>query len=113
MYGNGRRKLIHPTRKEASLQSCFQSFPSSKSLTNHQEWCFGLGEAPQRVELPVKTLRPDNRKCNENYGEICIRLWSKRLTASAIWSTGLKLMKTWGPFLYRGPNATEEFCPQT
>ena len=40
--------------KKHLCNRCFQSFPSSKSLTNHQEWCFGLGEAPQRVELPVK-----------------------------------------------------------
>ncbi|GBC40880.2 hypothetical protein GLOIN_2v1820840 [Rhizophagus irregularis DAOM 181602=DAOM 197198] len=40
--------------KKYLCNRCFQSFPSSKSLTNHQEWCFGLGEAPQRVELLVK-----------------------------------------------------------
>ncbi|GBB86700.1 hypothetical protein RclHR1_13090001, partial [Rhizophagus clarus] len=33
---------------------CFQSFSSENTLVHHQEHCFGLGEATQRVDLPVK-----------------------------------------------------------
>ncbi|GBB90380.1 hypothetical protein RclHR1_01730028, partial [Rhizophagus clarus] len=33
---------------------CFQSFSSENTLVHHQEHCFGLGEATQRVNLPVK-----------------------------------------------------------
>ncbi|CAB4430963.1 unnamed protein product [Rhizophagus irregularis] len=65
---------------------------------------FGLGEAPQRVE----TLRLITESVMKTMVEICIRLWSKRLTASAIWSTGLKLMRH-GAILIPRTNATEEF----
>ena len=33
---------------------CFQSFPSIKSLAHHQEWCFGLDDATQKVNMPVE-----------------------------------------------------------
>jgi hypothetical protein len=78
--------------KKHLCNHCFQSFPSPKLLTNHQEWCFGLSEAPQKVELPVKgaddfeefknfnrtiyapyiiiaDFKADNKKCDENYEE--------------------------------------------
>ena len=45
----------HKVKKHLCNQ-CFQSFPSIKSLDYHQQWCFGLGEAPQRVTMPVKDI---------------------------------------------------------
>ena len=42
--------------KKYLCNRCFQSFPSIKSLDHHQQWCFGLGEAPQRVTMPVKDV---------------------------------------------------------
>ncbi|GBB99182.1 hypothetical protein RclHR1_03440015 [Rhizophagus clarus] len=42
--------------KKHLCNRCFQSFTSEKSLDHHQEWCFGLGEAPQRVTMPVKDV---------------------------------------------------------
>ncbi|RGB26672.1 hypothetical protein C1646_770121 [Rhizophagus diaphanus] len=111
---------------------CFQSFPSSKSLTNHQEWCFGLGEAPQRVELLVKgkndfeefknfnrtmyapcviiaDFEADNRKCNENYGGNMHKIMEHKANSFCYMVHWIETDETWGPFLYRGPNATEEF----
>ena len=40
--------------KKHLCNSCFQSFLSENTLVYHQEHCFGLGEATQRVDLPVK-----------------------------------------------------------
>jgi hypothetical protein len=47
---------------------CFQSFPSQKSLSHHQEWCFGLEEAPQRVTMPVKGVNDFEQF--KNYGRM-------------------------------------------
>ena len=38
------------------MQTLYFSFPSEKSLDYHREHCFGLGEATQRVNLPVKGI---------------------------------------------------------
>ncbi|GET49882.1 hypothetical protein GLOIN_2v1820840 [Rhizophagus irregularis DAOM 181602=DAOM 197198] len=118
--------------KEASLQSVLPKLPSSKSLTNHQEWCFGLGESPQRVELPVKgkndfeefknfnrtmyapcviiaDFEADNRKCNENYGGNMHKIMEQKANSFCYMVHWIETDETWGPFLYRGPNATEEF----
>ena len=77
--------------KKHLCNRCFQSFQSEKSLIYHQEHCFGLGEATQRVTLPTKGVNDfekfknyarminapcviiadfevDNQKCNEEYG---------------------------------------------
>ncbi|GBC54019.2 hypothetical protein GLOIN_2v1820840 [Rhizophagus irregularis DAOM 181602=DAOM 197198] len=118
--------------KKHLCNRCFQSFPSSKSLTNHQEWCFGLGESPQRVELPVKgkndfeefknfnrtmyapcviiaDFEADNRKCNENYGGNMHKIMEQKANSFCYMVHWIETDETWGPFLYRGPNATEEF----
>jgi len=47
---------------------CFQSFPSEKSLVYHQEWCYGLDEAPQRVTMPVEGV--NNFEEFKNYGRM-------------------------------------------
>ena len=43
--------------KKHLCNRCFQSFQSEKSLIYHQEHCFGLGEATQRVTLPTKGVK--------------------------------------------------------
>ncbi|GBB95633.1 hypothetical protein RclHR1_25800002 [Rhizophagus clarus] len=47
---------------------CFQSFPSENTLVHHQEHCFGLGEATQRVDLPVKGVNDFEQF--KNYGRM-------------------------------------------
>ena len=118
--------------KKHLCNRCFQSFPSSKSLSLHQEWCFGLGEAPQRVELPVKgendfeqfknfgrtmyapcviiaDFEADNRKCDENYGGNMQKIMEQKANSFCYMVHWIETDESWGPFLYRGQNATEEF----
>ncbi|UZO15801.1 uncharacterized protein OCT59_007216 [Rhizophagus irregularis] len=127
-----RQHIIHLMALTDITKSDEGNFPSSKSLTNHQEWCFGLGEAPQRVELPVKgkndfeefknfnrtmyapcviiaDFEADNRKCNENYGENMHKIMEQKANSFCYMVHWIETDETWGPFLYRGPNATEEF----
>ncbi|PKK68724.1 hypothetical protein RhiirC2_851220 [Rhizophagus irregularis] len=68
------------------------------------EWCFGLGEAPQRVELPVKDFEADNRKCNENYGGNMHKIMEQKTNSFCYMVHWIETDKTWGSFLYRGQN---------
>jgi hypothetical protein len=40
--------------KKYLCNRCFQSFPTEKSLAYHQNWCFGLGKASQKIVMPEK-----------------------------------------------------------
>ncbi|GBB96236.1 hypothetical protein RclHR1_27070004 [Rhizophagus clarus] len=118
--------------KKHLCNRCFQSFTSEKSLDHHQEWCFGLGEAPQRVTMPVKEVndfkefrnygRQINapcviiadfeslkKKCDTHYGGNMRKLAEEEANSFSYSVHWIDTGETWGPFLYRGENATEEF----
>ncbi|CAB4416057.1 unnamed protein product [Rhizophagus irregularis] len=76
---------------------------------NVWEWERKLVRQPQRVELPVKDFEADNRKCNENYGGNMHKIMEQKANSFCYMVHWIETDETWGPFLYRGPNATEEF----
>ncbi|PKB96222.1 hypothetical protein RhiirA5_435214 [Rhizophagus irregularis] len=50
-----RHYIIHLMALTDITKSDEGNFPSSKSLTNHQEWCFGLGDTPQKLQGNLTT----------------------------------------------------------
>ena len=77
--------------KKYLCYKCTLSFGSEKSRDYHKDHCYGLGEAPQKVEMPIKDkndvekfknyarmiyapcvikadFESDNKKCDESYG---------------------------------------------
>ncbi|PKB96142.1 hypothetical protein RhiirA5_435370, partial [Rhizophagus irregularis] len=128
IYGDTAHK-----EKKYLCDGCFQSFPSEKSLDHHIEWCPGIHEeAPQRVTLPVKGVNDfeefknygrminapcviiadfeaDNKKCDEAYGGSMRKLAEQKANSFCYLVHWIDTGDVWGPFLYRGENATQEF----
>ena len=107
-------------------------FPVRKIVTYHQEHCLGLGEATQRVTLPSKGVNDfekfknygrmvnapcviiadfeaDNKKCNEAYRGQMRKLAEQKANSFCYLVHWINTGDVWGPFLYRGENATQEF----
>ncbi|GBC08876.1 hypothetical protein RclHR1_08450004 [Rhizophagus clarus] len=106
---------------------------SEKTLERHLEWCPGLHEkAPQRVAIPVKGVNDfegfknygrminapcviiadfeaDNKKCDEAYGGSMRKLAEQKANSFCYLVHWIDTGDVWGPFLYRGENATQEF----
>ncbi|GBB86557.1 hypothetical protein RclHR1_12990006 [Rhizophagus clarus] len=101
-------------------------------MDHHQKWCFGLGEAPQKVTMPVKDVNDFEefrnyghqinapcviiadfeslkKKCNTHYGGNMRKLTEEEANSFSYSVHWIDTEETWGPFLYRGENATEEF----
>ena len=118
--------------KKYLCNRCFQSWTSEKSLAHHQKWCFGLGEAPQKIIMPIKyfndfekfknhprmmnapcvitaDFESDNKECNETYGGKIRKIAEQKANSFCYTVYWMDSNELWGPFLYRGPNATEEF----
>ncbi|CAG8625073.1 9444_t:CDS:1, partial [Paraglomus occultum] len=118
--------------KKHLCNRCFQSWSSEKSLSQHQKWCFGLGEAPQKVTMPEKGINDiekfknyarmiyapcviiadfesDNKKCDESYGGNMHKFAEQKANSFCYAVHWIDTGETWGPFIYRGPNATQEF----
>jgi hypothetical protein len=119
--------------KKYLCDGCFQSWPSENSLEHHLEWCPGLHEnASQRVAIPVKGVNDfvefknygrminapcviiadfeaDNKKCDEKYGGQMCKLADQKANSFCYLVHWIDTGDVWGPFLYRGENATQEF----
>ena len=128
IYGDSAHK-----EKKHLCDGCFQSFPSEKSLDYHLEGCPGIHEnAPQRVAMPVKGVNDfekfknygrminapcviiadfeaENKKCDENYGGSMRKLTEQKANSFCYLVHWIDTGDVWGPFLYRGENATQEF----
>ncbi|GBB99512.1 hypothetical protein RclHR1_35430001, partial [Rhizophagus clarus] len=127
LYGDTAHK-----EKKHLCRRCTITFPSKKSLDHHREHCFGLGEATQRVKLPVKGVNDFEQF--KNYGRMinspCViiadfeaenkksglinggkpRLISEQYANSFCYLVHwIDTGDVWGPFLYRGKNATQKF----
>ncbi|CAG8808468.1 14619_t:CDS:2, partial [Cetraspora pellucida] len=95
--------------KRYICKKCTISWPSEKSLAYHQKHCFSLEEATQRVKLSIKD--DNDFEKFKNYGRMINALCLAEQKANSFcylvyWiDTG----NVWGPFLYRGENATQEF----
>ncbi|CAG8517147.1 22089_t:CDS:2 [Cetraspora pellucida] len=77
-----------------------ENFQTEKSLAYHQEHCFGLEEAIQKVKLPTKNIN-DFEKF-KNYRPIIN-------TSCIIITKNINTGDIWEPFLYRRENAIQEF----
>src|SRR6185436_17599167 len=98
----------------------------------HQKWCFGLGDAPQKVTMPEKgkndiekfknyarmiygpcviiaDFESDNKKCDESYGENMRKFAEQKANSFSYVIHWIDTNDTWGPFINRGLNATQEF----
>ena len=119
--------------KKYLCDRCTISWSSEKSLEYHLEWYLGIHEnAPQRVTMPVKGVNDyekfknygrminapcvitadfeaDNKKCNELYGGSMIKLTEQKANSFCYLVHWIDTGDVWGPFLYRGENATQEF----
>ncbi|CAG8614742.1 3281_t:CDS:2, partial [Scutellospora calospora] len=118
--------------KRYICKKCTISWPSEKSLAYHQKHCFGLGEATQRVKLLIKDdndfekfknygrminapcviiadFEADNKKCNEKYGGQMRKLAEQKANSFCYLVYWIDNRNVWGPFLYRGENATQKF----
>ena len=128
IYGDNAHK-----EKKHLCDGCFQSFPSEKSLDQHIEWCSGIHEnAPQRVTMPVKGVNDfeefknygrminascviiadfeaENKKCDEIYSGSMQKLAEQKANSFCYLVHWIDTRDVWGPFLYRGENATQEF----
>ncbi|GBB89991.1 hypothetical protein RclHR1_16860003 [Rhizophagus clarus] len=125
------KDTVHHDEKHL-CNRCFQSFPSENTLVHHQEHCFGLGEATQRVDLPVKGVNDFEQF--KNYSRMinapCViiadfeagnkkpslinggkpRLISEQYANSFCYLVHwIDTGDVWGPYLYQGENATQEF----
>ncbi|GBB86911.1 hypothetical protein RclHR1_13360008 [Rhizophagus clarus] len=128
IYGDTAHK-----EKKYLCDGCFQSWTSEKTLERHLEWYPGLHEnAPQRVAMPVKGVNDfegfknygrminapcviiadfeaDNKKCDEAYGGSMRKLAEQKANSFCYLVHWIDTGDVWGPFLYRGENATQEF----
>jgi hypothetical protein len=128
IYGDTAHK-----EKKYLCDGCTQSWPSEKSLKHHLEWCPGIHEeAPQRVTMPMKGVNDfekfknygrminapcviiadfeaDNKKCDEKYGGQMRKLAEQKANSFCYLVHWIDTGDIWGPFLYRGENATQEF----
>jgi len=118
--------------KKHMCNGCFQSFPSEKMRDYHQEGCPGLNGTPQKVTMPEKgknniekfknyarminapcvivaDFESDNKKFNESYGGNMRKLAEQKANSFCYTVNWIDTQEIWGPFIYRGPNATEEF----
>ncbi|CAJ0639815.1 1510_t:CDS:1, partial [Entrophospora sp. SA101] len=126
------RKDTKHNDKKYLCNRCFQGFPSENTRDYHQDHCYGLGEAPQVVTLPKKDINDiekfkhyarmmfapcvivadfesKNKKCDESYGG-SMRKLGEQVPSSFCYSVHwIDTGEVWGPFTYRGPNATQEF----
>ncbi|CAG8657722.1 10276_t:CDS:2, partial [Ambispora leptoticha] len=121
--------------KKHLCNRCFQSWSSENTLAYHQEHCFGLGEATQRVNLSVKGVNDfekfknygrminapcviiadfeaDNKKCDKAYGRSMHKLMKQKANSFCYLVHWIDTGDVWGPFLYRGENAIQEFVRQ-
>ncbi|PKY27782.1 hypothetical protein RhiirB3_390547, partial [Rhizophagus irregularis] len=128
IYGDSAHK-----EKKHLCDGCTQSWPSEKALEHHIEWCPGIHEnAPQRVTMSVKGVNDfeefknygrminapcviiadfeaDNKKCDEAYGGSMRKLAEQKANSFCYLVHWIDTGDVWGPFLYRGENATQEF----
>jgi hypothetical protein len=128
IYGDNAHK-----EKKYLCDGCTISWSSEKSLEHHLEWCPGIHEnAPQRVAMPVKGVNDyekfknygrminapcvitadfeaDNKKCNKAYDGRMIKLTEQKANSFCYLVHWIDTGDVWGPFLYRGENATQEF----
>jgi len=118
--------------KRYTCNRCDISWPSEASLNHHQDHCHGLGEECQIVKLPQKGVddfmefknygrmmnapcviiadfESDNKKCDESYGGSMRKLAEQKANSFCYLVHWIDTNETWGPFLYRGENATQEF----
>ncbi|KAF0559378.1 gastrula zinc finger protein xlcgf46.1 [Gigaspora margarita] len=96
--------------KSEEDKKCTQSFSTIKALDHHRKHCFSLGEATQEVKLPTKAnFEVDNKKCNEEYGGQMRKLDEQKANSFCYLVYWIDTGDIWGPYLYRGENATQEF----
>src|SRR6185436_736981 len=118
--------------KKYLCYKCTLSFGSEKSRDYHKYHCYGLGEAPQKVEMPIKdkndvekfknyvrmiyapcVIKADfesgNKNCDESYGGSMRKFAEQKANSFCYTVYWIDSGETWGPFIYRGPNATLEF----
>src|SRR3989337_1133448 len=118
--------------KRYTCNRCDISWPSEASINHHQDYCHGLGEECQIVKLPQKGVNDfeefknygrminalcviiadfeaDNKKCDEAYGGSMRKLAEQKANSFCYLIHWIDTGDVWGPFLYRGKNATQEF----
>src|SRR5439155_25341248 len=119
--------------KKYPCHGCTQTSPTEKALLKHQEWCPGIyEEAPQKVTLPIEGVNnfegfknynrminapcviiadfeSDNKKCNEKYGGKMRKIGEQKANSFCYLVHWIDTGVIWGPFIYRGENATQEF----
>ncbi|CAH1767592.1 11897_t:CDS:1, partial [Entrophospora sp. SA101] len=120
------------TTKKFICDGCFISFTTETGCNNHKDSCPGLGEAPQVVTMPKKGGKNFEKfknfsrmmyapcviiadfECShilkdENYGGKMHKIAEQTANSFAYSVHWIDTGETWGPFIYRGPNASEEF----
>ena len=135
-----RSKLIfgdttHTTRRHL-CDRCFLSFNTKSGRDYHRDHCYGLGEAPQVITMPkpdgnenIETFKNHIRMMNapciitadfegfniekdENYGRNMWKIAEQPANSFSYTVHWIDTGDVWGSFVYRGPNATEEFVNQ-
>ncbi|GBB97709.1 hypothetical protein RclHR1_30460001 [Rhizophagus clarus] len=93
---------------DGCTQSSTESYNASERVNNFEEFK-NYGRMINAPCVIIADFEADNKKCDEAYGESMRKLAEQKANSFCYLVHWINTGDVWGPFLYRGENATQEF----